>query len=329
MTTQDSVVLRAEKAAKILSVQASDIIKVLDNAGISSSDNGLEILNSPTTSIKDIADILIWVPLVASGVEVRYPLGKLIKELPAKTAANALKSCAVEVTPAESMLPQVSSGISALAQTLKPIQQWDDKTLLETFIATRSAETEEELDRRARHKKFVVLKDPSCMNVKKYEPGKEVIDVEITLKLLKDTRKRVVPGFIPANGGVAIVYRVTELNPEDRVRELCPICGELLFNGYCVSCALDFSTVGDDERAYANLVTKSDKFNVKSHSDRKALHASASKNLSDMRVTWPSISQEFDELKLTNGLPSLRKIKNVPAASPVQDPFHVSGNRAF
>ena len=76
------------------------------------------------------------------------------------------------------------------------------------------------------------------------------------------------------------------------------------------------------------LVVNCEKFNVKSHSDRKAVHASASKNLSDMRITWPSISPTFDDLKATNSLPKLRMIKNMPAVQ-VADPFHVSGNRAF
>jgi hypothetical protein len=124
------------------------------------------------------------------------------------------------------------------------------------------------------------------------------------------------------------VYRITELNPDDRIVELCPICGEILYKGYCPKCELDFSGVGDDERSYVKLISNSEKFNAKSHSDRKAVHASASKGLEDLRITWPSIAPTFDDLKLTNSLPKLRMIKNIPATQ-VADPFHVSGNRQF
>jgi hypothetical protein len=124
------------------------------------------------------------------------------------------------------------------------------------------------------------------------------------------------------------VYRITELNPDDRIVELCPICGEILYKGYCSKCELDFSGVGDDERSYVKLISNSEKFNARSHSDRKAVHASASKGLEDLRTTWPSIAPTFDDLKLTNSLPKLRMIKNIPATQ-VADPFHVSGNRSF
>jgi hypothetical protein len=316
------VSIRAEAAAKILSVKSSDLLKLLEDAGIEDTDAGFCVLDSATTTIQDLVNII-----TKSNESLQeYPLGKPIKELPAKAAAQLLKysgapTGAVSGTGA-------APDIAAIVQVLKPIQQWDDKSLLEHFIATRSDEAVEELDRRAKHKKFVVLKDPSLKNLKKYEPGQEDLDLEVTLKLLKDTRKRVVPSIIPVKDGMAIVYRITELNPSDRVVELCPICGDILYEGYCSKCELNFSCIGDDERSYVKLVASCDKFNSKSHSDRKALHASASKGLDDLRVTWPSIAPTFEELKITNDLPRLRMVKNIPAVQ-VADPFHVSGNRSY
>lgn len=307
----DSVSVRSEKAAQILTVQTTDVVKLLEDAGIPNTEIGLEILDSPTTTVEDLVSILIKVS------------DKQIKDLPAKAAANVLKSkidTKVDTPITEVKPTQISQDIIAVAQALKPIQQWDDKSLLENFVSTRSMESIEELDRRAKHQKFVVLKDPATKNLKKYEPGKEEIDLEMTLKLLRDTRKRTVPGVIPSQGGFTVVYRITELNIEDRIMELCPICGEATYMGYCGKCELNFSIVGDDERAYVKLISETDTFKKESYSDRKAVFASAAKGLEDLKMTWPSLILKFEELKLTGNLPRLKIIGSRP--DKVQDPFH-------
>lgn len=310
----DSVTIRAEKAAQILGVQVTDIVKVLDDAGISDTAVGLEILNSPTTTIEDLSSILLKVS------------DKTIKDLPAKAAANVLKTKVEDKSEpsvinasAENKHTNISSDIVAIAQAIKPMQQWDDKSLLENFIETRSQESIDELDRRAKHQKFVVLKDPATKNLKKYEPGEEEIDLEMTLKLLRDTRKRVVPGVIPSKDGFTVVYRITELNIEDRIVELCPICGEATYLGYCSKCALNFSIIGEDEKAYVKLISETETFKKDVYSDRKAVFASASKGLADLKITWPSLIQKFEELKLTGNLPKLKIIGSRP--DKVQDPF--------
>lgn len=320
MATQDSVSLRAVKAAEILSVQVSDLLELLKDQGIGDNSAGLELLDSPTTTVEDLVEILI------TG---KFPSVLPVKKIPAKAAANALKNSTSTEKKVHSLAELgVSSDISVLAQALKPIQQWDDKSLLENFISTRSAESEEELDRRAKHQKFVVLKDPSTVNLKKFEPGREEIDVEATLNLLRSSRKRATPSVIPIQGGFAVVYRVTELNPQDRMIELCPICGEALYQGYCEKCQVNFAGIGDDARAYVRLIVESGKFEGKSSVERKAVVASAANGVDDLKVTWPSLVQKFDELKLTNSLPRLRLIANRPSTT-IADPFHAGGNRKF
>jgi hypothetical protein len=69
-------------------------------------------------------------------------------------------------------------------------------------------------------------------------------------------------------------------------------------------------------------------FERNSFSDRKAALASASKGLDDLKMTWPSLAQKFDDLKLTNSLPKLKVIENRPSTA-VADPFHVAGNRSY
>ena len=330
--SRSSVSLRAEKAAQILSVQPSDLLKVLADEGIADNDAGLELLDSATTTVDDLVDMLMKSSLqqIPTGVILAVSQTS-IKKIPAKAAAGVLKdlqapAAATVVVNNSTMSTGTPVGdLAAVVQALRdnrPIEQWDDASVLNQFVQTRSHESEQELDRRSKHQKFIVLKPG------KYEPGKEDIDVERTLDLLKQSRKRTTPGVIPIPSGFAVVYQVTALNPQDRIIELCPICGESLYQGYCEKCQVSFADVCDDERAYVRLITESDGFRKDSFSDRKAILASALKGLDDLKVTWPSLAQRFDELKLTNSLPKLRVIENRPSTT-VADPYHSNGNRLF
>lgn len=301
------VTLRAEQAAQILKVSSDSLLTSLANEGISADDAGQALLDAETTTIDDLTQML---------------MKEGHKMIPSKAAAAILKDVKKpsEPQPVERQFPTVV--LDALKE-MKPIQQWDDKSLLEKFADSRGVQEEQELDHRAKHQKFVVLVPG------KYEPGKEKIDIQTSLELLKMARKRTTPSVIPMGAGSAfsVVYRVTELNTADRIIDLCPFCGEAMYQGYCEKCQVSFATVGDDERAYVRLITDAAPSVPLSFSDRKAIVASASKGVEDLKNTWPSISQRFDELKLTNSLPKLRSISNRP--SMIADPYHVDGNRSF
>jgi hypothetical protein len=198
-----------------------------------------------------------------------------------------------------------------------------DMELLSLWDKSRDNQTEQELNRRAKGQPFIVLKSGT------QTPGKETIDIEYTLEMLRTSRKRVNPTIIPyGNNTYASVYKITDLNLNDRIIELCPICGEILWRGYCSECDSNFAGIGDDERSYIKLIVDSGKINTKTASDRKAVVVSASKGVEDLKVTWPGIFKDFEELRLTGNLPKLRKIANRPSKAPA-DPFHVSGNRQF
>jgi len=269
---------------------------------------GLSLLNASSTTIDDLVQIL----------SQKFPE---VKRIPLKGAAAALKG-SDNVLPQEPPSgPSMQVKADEALKMMRPIAQWEDRMLLETFAKTRDSELEQELDRRAQRNKFVVLKPG------KYEPGKEEINLETSLQLLKTARKRTTPGTIPNGDIFSTVYRITELDPTDRIIELCPICGETLYQGYCEKCQSSFLGVDDDSRSYVKLIVGSSNFNPKSFSDRKAVIVSARKGIEDLKHSWPSLAQAFDEAKLTNSLPKLRVITNRP--STVADPFHVDGNRSF
>lgn len=317
MGTSFSIAPRADKAAQLLSVSVSEVLSALSDEGVTDDVKGFALLEAASTTVEDLSAMLI----------VRFPEAK---KIPVKAAAAALKGTdmASKEPTSSQFLPVVGSEQTMAAlKMMRPIQQWEDRLLLEQFAVAREVEVEQELDRRAQRNKFIVLKPG------KYEAGKEEIDLEKSLELLKVARKRTTPGTIPNGSIFSLVYRVTELNPADRVIEMCPICGETMYQGYCEKCQASFAGMDDDARAYVRLVSESASFNPQSFSDRKAVIASALKGVEDLRNTWPSIAQTFDDLKLTNSLPMLRVIQTRPPTA-VADPYHVggvriSGNRSF
>lgn len=304
---QATLAVRVESASKVLDVPAEKILTILKDEGIEDNDAGLLVLDSPTTTIDDLVGIL-----ATSGA----------KKLKLKAAASLLKGESLERPKSiETVQPVVNNFVEAI-KVMRPIQQWNDRELLEKYNQDKDLEIEQELHKRSSGRNFVVLSGTS-------EQGKEVIDIDNSLELLKQTRKRVTPSFLPFGdqGTVRPIYPILSLNIHDRMIELCPICGETLFAGYCQHCQANFAGIGDDERAYVKLIADSGNFDVKCHSDRKAVYASASKGLEDLKATWPSIIQRFEELKATNSLPKLRVLSSRPVS--VKDPFFADGNRSF
>lgn len=310
---------RVAKSAELLSVETNPLTKDLKKAGIDNDSTGIALLDADTTTIEDLVSIL------ESGCCNGIPKLKL------KAVASILKgdNLTKTTTSHENKMPvvDVAAQTKTIAEVLKanrPIEQWNDRDLLERFAKDKEYEVEQELHKRAKQQNFVVLVPAGN---KGYEPGKEEIDIEKSLELLKSARKKTNPSMLSTDGKVLPIYRITELNPQERIIELCPICGESLYKGYCEKCQANFSSVSDDARAYVNLITDEDTFNANSFSDRKAIVVCAQKGLDELKGTWPSLVQKFDELKLTGNLPKLRIIANRP--SDVADPYFQNGNRVF
>lgn len=306
---------RIEKAAELLAVKPESLTKSLENNGIKNDSTGISLLEASTTSIDDITTILVSVD----------PKGLPSKKLQLKAAASILKGSDPFKKEEEFKLEKSDSKLyaDAVVESIKmarPIEQYSDRELLERYAKDKEGSVEQELHKRAKQQNFIVLKHG------KFEPGKEEIDIDLSLDLLKTARKRTNPSMISLEGKILPVYRITELNLEDRILEICPICSESLYKGYCEKCQVSFASIGDDERAYVNLISESDNFNPNSFSDKKAVIASATKGLEDLKQTWPSLAQKFDELKATSSLPRLKIVANRPSQA---DPFFQNGNRAF
>lgn len=319
-----SIAARFSKAAEALKLQESEVPvlkEMLSKVGIEEDDTGLKYLNSRVITSEDLVEIISGTFSERGKFCVKAAASYLKGVDPFDTSTLQVTKLDAPVTPN----PTVDALVQII-QASKPVGQLTDPELLALWDKDRSEHSENELNRRAKGQPFIILK--SGTNV----PGREEIDVEYTLEMLKSARKRNNPKIVPYRDNTfASVYKISELNLNDRIIEICPICGEVLWRGYCEKCNSNFAGIGNDERAYVRLIAESGKFQTSSVSDRKAVLTSAAKGIEDLKITWPSIFKRFEELKLTGDLPKLRMIANRPAQVPVdiQDPFHVSGKRQY
>jgi len=308
--------VRIRNASTLLKIPEESLSKLLEDEGITG-DNAA-ILDSPAISLDDLSRLI-------------EKIGD-VKPLLVKAAAGMLKDMAsTRPVPGKSedktgrpVLTEES--LYKVFKEVKPIEQWSDRELLEKFSEDRDQNIEQQLNARAKGNAFIVLMP---LMPGEYDPGKEKINIDFSLELLKTARRgKVIPSMVPYEDKICPVYRITELNMQDRIVDYCPVCGETLYKGYCEKCALIFSSIGQDERAFIKLITESDSFNPRSYSDRKAVLTAAAKGIDELKLVWPSMAHKFDELKATGNLPTLRTIETRPTTT-MADPFHVNGNRVF
>jgi hypothetical protein len=339
MGTQSSInptlELRIQEASKVLKTQKSDLIAFLSTQlGISTNDEGLQLLDAETTSEKIISDILETtypkLAALAAGaiLKGRDPFKKAQPETPITVVNN---SSGWQVSPttttsnATTLIdPNITNQFMGLTKTLRDPKQLKNRELLEMYDRDRGEyEIEQELHRRANYSHFIVLKTGTEIVYDTSESvGKKPIDIEMSLELLKRSRRMTNPTIVRQGDVFVNVYRITELNPEDQLIELCPFCGESVYKGYCEHCDSDLQGMTGEIKSFLKLIAESDTFDRKVMSDRKAVLISAGKGLEDLRKTWPRIAKQFDELKMVNGLPSLVIRKSLPSSKPA-DPFHI------
>lgn len=315
---------RVKKAAGILSIPSDEFMQIVkDTLDVGPDDFGVQLLDADTTTEEYICTALLYALNAGE---------KMYSELKLKAVAAILKGRdpfakkeddkSSEPAPRSSKHPVTATSegqaLAALIQNLRSPDQMKDRELLEAYSVDQEHGIEQELLKRSSGQHFVVLQEGT-------EEGRQMIDIEATLELLKRTRKMTVPSMLPhPNDPTKIieVYRISQLNPEDNIVELCPFCDEVMYKGYCSKCNANFAAVGDEERSYIRLASEAETFDVKSASDRRALLVDAGKGLETLFQNWPGVRIKFRELKLTGDLPKLRKLRTLPSVK-LADPFGV------
>lgn len=341
MSTNEQFSSRLEKAAKILNRPIEDLQSYLDLIGIANDDFGFQLLEAETTTKQMITDAF------RRGLheenEKIHNESKVVLDSTAYTYwPEARLSAAIATLKGEDVFSKkesvapttvvyntsTTSNSSDLLKDSIPLANRKDRSLLEDFILEEDLSVQEELDFRAKGHRFIVV------------DHNEKIQLELSLDLLKRARRgEEIPEIIPIGNDRAAVYPIQSFRRENRTRDESPLVpGNMLFKGYCDQCDEDFSSIEESSRKFIRLIveytnsssyknSKFHKFDLHSHSDRKAIMASASRGVEDLRKTWPSVARIYDDRAAAGTLPSL-KIVN-PIVRKKSDPFHTNGNQTY
>ena len=234
---------------------------------------------------------------------IPVPRFRKIWSVLSETNQKAESTGTVEQKPADSLTQQ-------LIQTLKPIGQYSDEELLKQYGPTCDKATEDELKSRSNGRYCIIFKD------------KFTVDVEKSLKLIREARRRDVPRTYKDDKKVHKVYYVGEFPEENSIQ--CPVSGDILFDGYSDSLgvkweipyeALQFIAVLNRNGITVNAITARD------------LQKEYKENGMDgLRMLYPKIATIYDELKEIGELPNLQCKVNSRTSAKRQDPF---GNKRF
>lgn len=306
-----AITTRLEDAAKVLGVTKRTLAKVMSKIGITETEEGLSLLDAYTTNEVFLVSTMREIPGDVQELKM-FAAAEILKGRDPFAKQEPKKD---EKTQSTSSPDAVTAAVVEAIRSQKDINQMKDRELLDLYQVERDYEVEQLLHRKAKYQPFVVLEAGDA------DPGKEKINIEATLDLLKRARRDKTPDMVPVGDDLFPVYKITELNKEDRVIDLCPICGGTLYKSYCGSCQVNFSDIGEDEKAFLKLAVDKRAFNSSSFADNKEALKLARESIDALKKTWPAVGKVFDDLKYVNNLPKLRIMRSTP--SRVSDPFNV------
>ena len=195
-----------------------------------------------------------------------------------------------------------------LIDRITPIGQFSDKQLLEKYNPTCDMAVLTELKVRSELRPCIVFKD------------KESIDVELSLPLLREARRRDVPNVFKDGKQTRKVYRVGEF-PEDTYTR-CPVTGQILFDGYSEKLGVKWEIPYEALQFIALLVNQGVEITPLTARDLQREYlgdGTEPASMDALRDLFPKIAVTYDELKEIGELPNLKTTLNSRDAK--LDPF--------
>jgi hypothetical protein len=208
----------------------------------------------------------------------------------------------------------ITQTLSDFVKSNRPISQWKDIELIEAYTLDALPEIIDELAKRSQNKAVMVYNRDKTLNK------------ELSLKFLRDSRRKKVPETYAKNGRAYILKKVGDF-PEDIQEESPIIPGNILVDGYCDVSELDYSDVPMASRQFLRLIVQHNDHGG-SRMELVKLVKMAEKGVEELSNIFPSVANEFERLKETGNLPSLKVLNSNNEANGKSDPFG-NGNKRF
>jgi hypothetical protein len=199
---------------------------------------------------------------------------------------------------------QAAAGIEKVVQAIRPIDNWSDEELIAAYGPDCPID---EMVRRSKGRAFVVFKNEEA----------NIVDCDITLRMLREARKRETPVHYKSTDALKRLYRAGDF--PSQVYEECPLHAHvLLLDGYCDECGHTWEGISLEAKQFARVLKESGEAPKDGPGIRQLL-ATARTGINALTSDYPKVSMKFHELKTEEKLPSLKSRKAVSTGK--QDPF--------
>jgi hypothetical protein len=213
---------RINEVAGLLNEKPDHIQGMLSHAGIA-----LEALDQDSVTFGSLVDIMRGI--TKDNVKILESVGILKGQALVRRFNEGSLEKAVSKTLKNVTGPSVSSESKVVKVLNLDIPQMDDYALVKRYHTNREPEVAWELDRRAKGQPFIVLAERG-------KRGEEGLDIEVTLQLLRNSRRKINQDIIEGSTEDIPVYKARDMDLTNRVIYLCPLCGDVLYKEWCDTC---------------------------------------------------------------------------------------------
>lgn len=287
---------KVEKAAQVMKITPVELMRHLADLGIEPDADGLALLEASTTQESDAKRVM---------VEGKEPQVKIARF---KAGWAILKGSSEKADKA--------SETSDLIKALRPTDQYSDKELIEQYNAECSSKIVDELRKRSNGRPFIIFMNNGHLNI------------GATAELLRLARRQETPATYiigeQNNGGVVEkqIVKVCQLGefPMTYVEE-CPLHGIILAGSYCEKCGNTWDGIKEEDRVIVKVANNGGNELVnRGVVAINELIEKVRKEGAQFLLSTPSIRAKYDELKIDDKLPKLRR--RMSQSKGVADPFH-------
>jgi hypothetical protein len=199
-------------------------------------------------------------------------------------------------------------------ESMKPIGQWTDAELMAKYGPECPDEISEELDRRAKNRPFVAFMDEV----------EGIVDVDTSLRLLKEARKRETPIHYKTGDALKRLFRAGDFPTQ--VYHECPLHKSvLLVDGYCDVCGHSWDGIEEKARQFVRVIADCGEAPSSGPNIRQLITTARQcrGDLSDLANDYPKVYTHFKDQEAEGKLPSM-KSRTATQGSRQADPFKPS-----
>lgn len=247
---------------------AESLFEILEILGIENSEMGFELLMSEHCKLGYARDLFVN-----------------------KKGIPIVKFSKIWAVLREGAKPEEQEGIPTTIK-IETIGQLGDKELLQKYGPDCSSDVEEELKKRSKGRNTIV-----------FESDRKKINVDLSLKFLKQTRLGITPPEWSDGKNHYAVYPVGKW--PNTSYDICPITGSVLVDDYCSQLGVSWKDVGLTCRQFLSIAVH-EGIHFSALDIRDMIDIAKEKGIEELRKLFPKISLKFDDCLSNDKLPTLK-----------------------